>query len=60
MMLKVILLEGNRHGNANGKVGKNAKPSVIDWSGESEVVTELMNGEEEIVVQERAKKVGNY
>lgn len=58
MVLKVILLESDRHGHTNRKVSKNTKPTVVGWSGEGEIVAELMNGQEEIVVEKRAKEVG--
>ncbi|KAH7836531.1 hypothetical protein Vadar_002509 [Vaccinium darrowii] len=58
MVLKVVFLKGDRHWYTNGEVSKNPKASVIEWSREGEVVTQLMNGQEEVVVEKRAEKVG--
>ncbi|KAM1459796.1 hypothetical protein ACFX2I_036692 [Malus domestica] len=59
MVLKVIFFKGDRHGNTNREVSKNTEPAVVDWSGEGEIVTELMDGQEEVVVEKRAKEVGH-
>lgn len=44
MVLKMILLEGDRHWYPNRKVCKNPESTVVDWSEEGKIVTELMNG----------------
>ena len=43
MMLKVILLESDRHGHTNREVSKYPKPTVVDRSGEGKIVAELMD-----------------
>ena len=58
MMLKVIFLKGDRHGYTNREVSKNPKPTVVYWGWEGKIVAELMDGQEEVVVEKRAKEVG--
>lgn len=50
-------MEGDGHGNADGEVGEDAQPTVVGRGGECQVVAELVDGEEEVVIEERAEEV---
>lgn len=57
VVLEMVLLKGDRHRYTYGEVSENPKPAVVEWSRESKVVTQLVNGQEKIVVEKRTKKV---
>lgn len=53
----MVLLKGDGHRYTYGEVSENPKPAVVEWSRESKVVTQLVNGQEKIVVEKRTEKV---
>lgn len=57
VMLQVVLLERDRHRDADRDVGEQPEEPVVDWGLEREVVGELVDREEEVVVEPRANRV---
>lgn len=58
VVLEVVLLECDRHGDTYREVGEDPEQTVVGRSGEGEIVADLMDCQEEVVIKKCAEEVG--